>query len=207
MEVAIQHMDQLGAFVYGVYRAGVFAGGSESSKFTNLLLSALTDSGWPSEKEFGEDILELESFTDDVLTNGDIPAVNLFSTAVRLWYGKSVRQANYRKCLGLWMQTKFHSSSDLERKDMPVKSPSSGDFITMLEGGEIADLSGMLIQARNQNKWLWPTQIAELWISSSKSDELSIDFLDALQSIARTASPHTMTLVAERLVDAHGIAV
>lgn len=201
MEIAIMYMDQLGAFVYSVYRSSVFSGSKQSHIFINLLLSSLGNRQWPFDINEDNEFSELSPFMKYVLQNSNFSEFNLFSTATRLWNGESVRQANFKQGLYAWAKKKFDISTDPESNINPSTINYRKDIIYLLERGNADYLSNALIQAQSNNKWTWPLNVVELWIESSKSQNLNFDYLDALQSVARVAEPKSMQLIAKRLLE------
>tara|TARA_B100000686_G_scaffold353207_1_gene457880 strand:+ start:2789 stop:3880 length:1092 start_codon:yes stop_codon:yes gene_type:complete len=207
MEIAIMYMDQLGAFVYSVYRSSIFSGSKQSHIFINLLLSALGNRQWPvdliEEKKFSE----LSPFMEYVLQNSNFSEFNLFSIAMRLWNGESVRKGNFRQGLYAWGEKKFDVLTDLELNINLSTINYRKDIIHLLKKGNPDYLSNALIRAQSNNKWTWPLNVVELWIESSKSHHLNFDHLDALQSIARVADPKSMRFIAKRLLEVNSRSV
>jgi len=200
MEVATHHMDELGTFVYGVYRSAVFGGEKEPEPFMNLLLTEVTKQPRPIETAdlSGDD--SLYPFLGDVLKNSDDRDFSLFSTALRLWETDSPRQSGYRKGLKLWAERQFKSKPLTEETGALRKESSANSIIKAIKDNNPSQLTHFLFRARAADDWSWTTELAESWIKSFKTEESDFLLLDSLQSLIKGVPESFIPLLAVRLL-------
>ncbi|MBF88184.1 MAG: hypothetical protein CMG75_00730 [Candidatus Marinimicrobia bacterium] len=207
MEIGIMNMDELGAFVYSVYRSSIFSGSKNSHVFIALLLSCLDNRQWSFDIKRENQLSDLSLFMNFALENSNLSELNLFSTAIRLWNGECVRQTNFREGLSFWAINRFDALSIEESKRTSSINNSKKDIIYYIKSGNVHDLSNALIRAQSKNEWTWPANLVELWIKSSKSLDINFDHLDSVQSLAKGADPFSMVLIAKRLIEINGRSV
>ena len=200
MEVATHHMDELGTFVYGVYRSAVFGGEKEPEPFMNLLLTEVTKQPRPIETAdlSGDD--SLYPFLGDVLKNSDDRDFSLFSTALRLWETGSPRQSGYRKGLKLWAERQFKSKPLTEETGVLRKESSANSIIKAIKDNNPSQLTHFLFRARAADDWSWTTELAESWIESFEMKESDFLLLDSLQSLIKGVPESFIPLLAVRLL-------
>ena len=200
MEVATHHMDELGTFVYGVYRSAVFGGEKEPEPFMNLLLTEVTKQPRPIETAdlSGDD--SLYPFLGDVLKNSDDRDFSLFSTALRLWETDSPRQSGYRKGLKLWAERQFKSKPLTEETGALRKESSANSIIKAIKDNNPSQLTHFLSRARAADDWSWTTELAESWIESFETKESDFLLLDSLQSLIKGVPESFIPLLAVRLL-------
>ena len=200
MEVTTHHMDELGTFVYGVYRSAVFGGEKEPEPFMNLLLTEVTKQPRPIETAdlSGDD--SLYPFLGDVLKNSDDRDFSLFSTALRLWETDSPRQSGYRKGLKLWAERQFKSKPLTEETGALRKESSANSIIKAIKDNNPSQLTHFLSRARAADDWSWTTELAESWIESFETKESDFLLLDSLQSLIKGVPESFIPLLAVRLL-------
>ena len=200
MEVATHHMDELGTFVYGVYRSAVFGGEKEPEPFMNLLLTEVTKQPRPIETADLSGNVSLYPFLGDVLKNSDDRDFSLFSTALRLWETDSPRQSGYRKGLKLWAERQFKSKPLTEETGALRKESSANSIIKTIKDNNPSQLTHFLFRARAADDWSWTTELAESWIESFETKESDFLLLDSLQSLIKAVPESFIPLLAVRLL-------